>query len=286
MIDVGGDDGAAAGDLAAHELRRHESRDGRAEALPVGEARFCLLGCALPPDILAMRDVDHLLGDDAGAGELELRHRISRSRSSIQPRAEAASPRSHVDGGVSIGVGARRVVDPERGSVRRARSRGTAPRHRHGLAARNRPCGFPQAARCVTFGGATSLAEIGLFIVRLPCGAGALALGQKPSLSLRRHDPDQVQRVSARASRRGRRTLSPFPGAPLGLIECRPTLSIALPRFALLERGRERSMRRARLASLAPGALAAARRRARASSPRSRDGNGRRLPSPRRPDSP
>ena len=75
MIDVGRDDGAATRDFAAHELRRHERRDGSAEALPVGEARFRLLVCPRAPDILAVRDVDHLLGDDPGAGELELGHR-------------------------------------------------------------------------------------------------------------------------------------------------------------------------------------------------------------------
>ena len=84
MIDVGGDDGAAAGDFAAHELRRHESGNGGAEALAVGEARFCFLGLTLPPDILAVGDIDHLLGDDAGAGELELRDETS-PRASIQP---------------------------------------------------------------------------------------------------------------------------------------------------------------------------------------------------------
>ena len=47
VVDIGGDDGAAARDLAAHEFRRHEGRQRRAEALAVGEARLRLLGCAL-----------------------------------------------------------------------------------------------------------------------------------------------------------------------------------------------------------------------------------------------
>jgi hypothetical protein len=38
---------------------------------------------------------------------------------------------------------------------------------------------LPESGPVLTLGGATSLAEIGLFIVRLPYGAGALALGQK-----------------------------------------------------------------------------------------------------------
>ena len=44
VIDVGGDDGAAARDLAAHELRRHEGGQRRAEALAVGKPRLGLLG--------------------------------------------------------------------------------------------------------------------------------------------------------------------------------------------------------------------------------------------------
>ncbi len=72
MIDVGGNDGAAAGDLRAHEFGRHERRQRRAEALPVGEPRFCFFALALASDILAVRHIDHLLGDNAGAGKLKL----------------------------------------------------------------------------------------------------------------------------------------------------------------------------------------------------------------------
>ena len=74
MIDIGGDDGATASDLAAHELRRHQRRNRSTEALAVGKPRFSLVGLTLPPDILAVGDIDHLLGDDFGAGELELCH--------------------------------------------------------------------------------------------------------------------------------------------------------------------------------------------------------------------
>ncbi len=72
MLDVGGDDGAAARDLVAHELGRHEERHRRAETLAIGEPRLGLLGLALAPDILAMGDIGHLLGDDAGPRQLEL----------------------------------------------------------------------------------------------------------------------------------------------------------------------------------------------------------------------
>ena len=66
-----------------------KARNGCAEALAVGEARFRFLGLALPPDILAVGDIDHLLGDDAGAGELELRHRTPAARSQSSRHAEA-----------------------------------------------------------------------------------------------------------------------------------------------------------------------------------------------------
>ncbi len=80
MIDIGGDDGAAARDFAAHEFRRDEGRQRRAEALPVCEARFSLLGRALPADILAMGDEHHFLGDDPGPRQFELRDGTAASR--------------------------------------------------------------------------------------------------------------------------------------------------------------------------------------------------------------
>ena len=77
MIDVGRDDGAPARDLAAHELRRHQGGQRRAEALAVGKARLGLLGLRTPEtlasDVLALGDIHHLLGDDARAREFELR---------------------------------------------------------------------------------------------------------------------------------------------------------------------------------------------------------------------
>ena len=59
-------------DLLAHELRRDVLGDRRAEALAVGQLRFRLRQRGLAAEVLAMRDVDHLLGDDAGLGELVL----------------------------------------------------------------------------------------------------------------------------------------------------------------------------------------------------------------------
>src|SRR5262249_31136897 len=67
-----GDDGAAAGDLAADEFRCDEGGHRSAEAFAVGEGGFRALELLLAAEVLALRDVDHLLGDDAGAGEFEL----------------------------------------------------------------------------------------------------------------------------------------------------------------------------------------------------------------------
>jgi hypothetical protein len=78
VIDVGGDNGASARDLAAHELWRDEGRDRRAEALAVFEPRLGLFGLPRASDVFAMSDIDHLLCDDPGAREFELGSRDCR----------------------------------------------------------------------------------------------------------------------------------------------------------------------------------------------------------------
>ena len=75
MVDVGGDDRPAAGDFAAHELRRHEFGNRRAKALAVGDAGRGLVKGALAAEIFAVRDIAHFFRDDPGAGEFELRDR-------------------------------------------------------------------------------------------------------------------------------------------------------------------------------------------------------------------
>src|SRR5690606_1280611 len=70
-------DGAATGDLVAYELRGNVLRNGGAEALAIGQRRFGALEHRFASQVLTMGDVDHLLGDDAGAGVLELRQRLA-----------------------------------------------------------------------------------------------------------------------------------------------------------------------------------------------------------------
>src|SRR4051794_5894765 len=72
VVDVAGDDGAAAGDLGAHELRRDKRGNAGAKAFAVGERRFRALKLFFAPEILALGDKNHLLGDGAGAGKFEL----------------------------------------------------------------------------------------------------------------------------------------------------------------------------------------------------------------------
>jgi hypothetical protein len=68
VVDVGRDDGAAAGHFLAHELGRHEVGDRGAEVLAVAHARTVLLAA----QVLADGDIFHLGGDDAGAGVFQL----------------------------------------------------------------------------------------------------------------------------------------------------------------------------------------------------------------------
>jgi hypothetical protein len=73
VVDVVGDDGAAAGDFVAHELGRDHARDRGAETLPrmLGAQQFFE---AVELLVLADRDVFHLGGDDALTGVVHLRH--------------------------------------------------------------------------------------------------------------------------------------------------------------------------------------------------------------------
>ena len=77
MVDVGRDDGAAARDFAAHEFRRDERRHRGAEAFAVVMRGLRAVEHLLAAEVFALGDVDHLLGDDAGAGPFELRDRLA-----------------------------------------------------------------------------------------------------------------------------------------------------------------------------------------------------------------
>ena len=78
MVDVGRDDGTAARDLVANEFGRDEFGDFGAEILAVGAAFGGAFQRLLPPEVFPVRDVQHLLGDDSGAGEFELGDELAR----------------------------------------------------------------------------------------------------------------------------------------------------------------------------------------------------------------
>ena len=72
VVDVRGDDGAAARHFRTHEFGRHEQRHRGAKALAVIMRRRRGLVHLFAPKVLALGDVDHLLGDDAGPRPFEL----------------------------------------------------------------------------------------------------------------------------------------------------------------------------------------------------------------------
>src|ERR1700722_4779858 len=73
MVGGSGNGGPAARDFAAHEFRPHERRARGPKTFAVGQGCFGAFELYFTPEVLAGGDVDHLLGDDAGAGEFELR---------------------------------------------------------------------------------------------------------------------------------------------------------------------------------------------------------------------
>ncbi len=166
VIDVGGDDGAAARDLVAHELRRDVRGDVGAETLAVGERELGAGEHGDAAEILAVRDVGHLLGDDAGARVLELRDGLAGNTAErlrlfgkvagemarryvavvLGPDratfvllnaaalddpsfAQARQPARHVNFSGRIGVGSGRIIGAERRLAALLRQRDLAQRH-------------------------------------------------------------------------------------------------------------------------------------------------------------
>ena len=166
VIDVGRDDGAAARDLVAHEFRRDEERHRGAKAFAVVMAFLGDVEHNLAPEIFALGDVDHFLGDDALARPFELRDRLAGEaaqrlrRIGEIPRqmlagdiavvdrldraavifldaaalldpfdAGALEALLDVDHGVVVGIDAGRIVDPHRLLAGTFRQRDLAQRH-------------------------------------------------------------------------------------------------------------------------------------------------------------
>ncbi len=66
-FDVGRDDGAALGDLVAHELGRDVSRDLGAEAVAVLKGCVGAGKCCRAAHVFAVRGINHFIGDEACA---------------------------------------------------------------------------------------------------------------------------------------------------------------------------------------------------------------------------
>ena len=198
VVDVGGDDGAAAGDLVAHELGRDLARDARRRSAC---ARVLASRAALArsPALQVLADGDelHLRRDDAAAGvvhlrdvrarlaraaarrvrdEAQLRRARDRARgaavarrstpaaprrrrgSAIQSRAQRRQPRAQVDRDVGIGVRPGGVVDAAAAGSARPRLLGAAAVRRRRLA---RSRASARAARGASAPGTYTLREAG-----------------------------------------------------------------------------------------------------------------------------
>ena len=77
MVDVGRNDRAPPGNLAADEFRGDERGNFRAKAFTVGDAFLRPLDHLRSSHILAMSDVDHFLSDDPGTSKLILRDNLA-----------------------------------------------------------------------------------------------------------------------------------------------------------------------------------------------------------------
>ena len=185
--------------------------------------RLGLLGCARASNILAMGDIGHLLGDDAGARQFELRDgtaALAALRSTARAKAAArASRRSRQPHrckaltcrrrGMAVAVGERDLAK-RHGEIVMALRRGI-DLAASGATDRSSPWGAQRPSEISACSSSSlPVASLGL------SGAGSAIGGWEGEFpSLRRHDPDQVRRVSARALANARqRTLSPFPGLP------------------------------------------------------------------------
>ena len=181
VVDVGRDDGAAARHLVAHEFRCDEGGERGTEAVAVGQRGLRAFQHRLAGEVFAVGDVDHLLGDDPGFGELVLRHHLAgagladlarrrtggdelvlrheavvlgldrarRDRGVAalgDPRvAQQGQAGIQVDPGIGLGIGARRIVDPHR-RLLRITQRDLAERHPDvvtGQPRSHKPCASP-----------------------------------------------------------------------------------------------------------------------------------------------
>ncbi len=75
MVDIGRNDRKPVRHLLAHKFRRHKFRYGCPKTLPFRQLVTGILYRLLAAQVFALRDIDHLFGDDTGARKLKLRDR-------------------------------------------------------------------------------------------------------------------------------------------------------------------------------------------------------------------
>ena len=93
MIDIGGNDRPPAGDFVAHEFRRDELGDRRAETVAgMGAAMTVALKSLLPSEIFPNRDVLHLRRDNALPGVMHLRNIATRFSAQDRPPRAVGKP--------------------------------------------------------------------------------------------------------------------------------------------------------------------------------------------------
>ncbi len=130
MVDVVGDDRAAARHLVADELGRHEIGDRRAEALAVADVVHRLL----PPQVFASGDIFHLGRDDAATGIVHLADVLPglRAQRTADDVGKGLHPAGAVRAELAIVLGAERAgvvaldvaaaLDPRPAQLRQARA--------------------------------------------------------------------------------------------------------------------------------------------------------------------
>ena len=227
MVDVGRDDGAAACDFVADEFGRHIVGDGRAEALAVAD----IFGEAGTAEILALRDIFHLGRDDTATGIVHLAdvaarpgaqralddvrkglHAAGAIRSleavilglhgagvigfhiaaADDPVAAQGGEAGHdVDAGVGIGIGAGRVIDADRRLAAGGFEVDLPHRDLQGAdmdfaRSPDRACSDAHFGACGDICHDNS-----------PSGGKRVRAVSRRAPSLRRCQPDQVQRVAA-----------------------------------------------------------------------------------------
>ena len=211
-----------------------------------------------------MGDKDHFLGDDPGASKFKLGHGLARACALGDPRRpELRQAALDIDCGIGVGVGTRAVVDAERRLSASLREHDLAEGHAHPVVALRRRIDLPASRQ----GAGRHLGRNHVFrgnglvhrhapLAKREGDAGETEMKKVPSL--RRHDPDQVRRVSAGPRLEAADSQPLSWGSPRNAGESRPLAPPVKRRSSL---GKERAFDDAPSGPLPARSLGAARSR-------------------------